>query len=198
MNKLILASSSVYRKALLERLQIAFDCYSPDIDESLLEHETGHQQAQRLSLQKARAVAEKFPEAIIIGSDQVAELNSQQADGSLHNRILGKPGNHTQAVTQLTAQSGQRVFFHTGLAVIDQGVEKYTVNTTEVNFRELNGQQIEDYLSIEKPYNCAGSFKAESLGISLFRSIVSDDPTSLVGLPLIELCKLLREFGVEI
>ena len=198
MNKLILASSSVYRKALLERLQIAFDCYSPDIDESPLEHETGHQQTQRLSLQKARAVAEKFPEAIIIGSDQVAELNSQQADGSLHNRILGKPGKHAQAVAQLTAQSGQRVFFHTGLAVIYQGVEKYTVNTTEVNFRELNGQQIEDYLSIEKPYNCAGSFKAESLGISLFRSVASDDPTSLVGLPLIELCKLLREFGVEI
>jgi septum formation protein len=197
MNKLVLASSSVYRKALLQRLQIPFDCYSPDIDESPLEHETGHQQAQRLSLQKARAVAEKFPEAIIIGSDQVAELNIQQADGSLHSRILGKPGNHTQAVAQLTAQSGQRVLFHTGLAVIYQGVEKHTVNTTEVSFRELNGQQIDDYLSIEKPYDCAGSFKAESLGISLFRSVVSDDPTSLVGLPLIELCKLLREFGVE-
>ena len=148
---------------------------------------------ERLSLEKARAAAAKFPDSVIIGSDQVAELNTQQ-----QNRVLGKPGNHAQAVKQLTAQSGQRVLFHTGLAVIYQGVEKSLVNTTEVDFRELTADQIEDYLRIEEPYDCAGSFKAESLGVSLFRAVNSNDPTSLIGLPLIELCNLLREFGIEV
>lgn len=199
MNKLLLASSSIYRKTLLERLQLPFDCYSPDIDESLLENETGHQQAQRLALQKARAAATKFPEAIIIGSDQVAELiTTQQDDSSETNRILGKPGNHDQAVEQLSAQSGQRVSFHTGLAVIYQGVERALVDTTEVDFRELTAEQIERYLRSEKPYDCAGSFKAEALGISLFTAVNSSDPTSLIGLPLIQLCNLLRQFDIEI
>jgi septum formation protein len=199
MNKLLLASSSIYRKTLLERLQLPFDCYSPDIDESLLKNETGHQQAQRLALQKARAAATKFPEAIIIGSDQVAELiTTQQDDSSEVNRILGKPGNHAQAVEQLSAQSGQRVSFHTGLAVIYQGVERALVDTTEVDFRELTAEQIERYLRAEKPYDCAGSFKAEALGISLFNAVNSSDPTSLIGLPLIQLCNLLRQFDIEI
>jgi len=202
MSKLLLASSSAYRSTLLERLQLPFDCYSPNIDERLLEGESGCQQAQRLSLEKARAAAAKFPEAIIIGSDQVAELDrelhKEQAVETEQNRILGKPGNHAQAVEQLTAQSGRRVLFHTGLAVIHRGVEKSLVNTTEVDFRELTADQIENYLSIEKPYDCAGSFKAESLGVSLFRAVNSNDPTSLIGLPLIELCNLLREFGVDI
>jgi septum formation protein len=198
MTELVLASSSAYRKALLERLKIPFECYSPEIDESLLDDETGHQQARRLSLQKARAVAAKFPDSIIIGSDQVAVLSSKDADGTLHGHILGKPGNHTQATIQLSAQSGHRVSFHSGLAVIYQGVEKSTVDTTQVTFRRLSAGQIEDYLRTEKPYDCAGSFKAESLGISLFSAVDSSDPTSLVGLPLISLCQLLREFDVEI
>ena len=193
MNKLLLASSSIYRKALLERLQLPFDCYSPDIDESLLKNETGYQQAQRLALQKARAAAIKFPEAIIIGSDQVAELVTPQ-----QHRILGKPGNHAQAVEQLRAQSGQRVCFHTGLAIISRGVEKAIVDTTEVDFRDLTTDQIEGYLQTEKPYDCAGSFKVEALGISLFTAVNSSDPTSLIGLPLIQLCNLLREFGIKI
>ncbi len=194
MNKLILASSSAYRKALLERLQLPFECCSPAIDESPLKAETGHQQAQRLALQKARAVAEKYPEAIIIGSDQVAELKVSDKPCA----ILGKPGNHVQAVKQLAAQSGQSVSFHSGLAVIYGGVEKSVVDSTEVEFRELTEEQIEHYLSIEKPYDCAGSFKAESLGISLFKAVNSNDPSSLIGLPLIALCKLLREFDIEI
>jgi septum formation protein len=193
MSKLLLASSSAYRSALLKRLQLPFDCYSPNIDECPLEGENGYQQAERLSLEKARAAAAKFPDSVIIGSDQVAELNTQQ-----QNRVLGKPGNHAQAVKQLTAQSGQRVLFHTGLAVIYQGVEKSLVNTTEVDFRELTADQIEDYLRVEEPYDCAGSFKAESLGVSLFRAVNSNDPTSLIGLPLIELCNLLREFGIDV
>jgi septum formation protein len=199
MNKLLLASSSIYRKGLLERLQLPFECYSPDIDESLLENETGYQQALRLALQKARAAAKKYPQSIIIGSDQVAELHSaHQGDGSQLQRILGKPGNHAQAVKQLTAQSGQRVYFHTGLAVIYQGEAKAIVDTTEVDFRELTAGQIENYLRAEQPYDCAGSFKAEALGISLFTAVNSNDPTSLIGLPLIQLCNLLREFDVEI
>jgi septum formation protein len=193
MNKLLLASSSIYRKALLERLQLPFDCYSPNIDERLLENETGYQQAQRLAMQKARTAALKFPDAIVVGSDQVAELVTAQ-----QHRILGKPGNHAQAIEQLTAQSGQRVCFHTGLAVIYRGVEKAIVDTTEVDFRELTSDQIEEYLQTEKPYDCAGSFKAEALGISLFTAVNSSDPTSLIGLPLIQLCNLLREFNIDI
>ena len=194
MNKLILASSSAYRKALLERLQLPFECYSPDIDESPLEAENGHQQAQRLALEKARDVAEKFPEAIVIGSDQVAELNNSDQQAT----ILSKPGDHVQAVKQLSAQSGQRVSFHSGLAVICDGQEKSLVDSTEVEFRELSEEQIENYLRIEKPYDCAGSFKAESLGISLFKAVNSNDPSSLIGLPLIALCELLRELDVKV
>jgi septum formation protein len=203
MKKLVLASSSAYRKALLERLQLPFECDSPNIDESSIHGETGPQQAQRLSRLKARAVAEKFPDAIIIGSDQVAELITCRAADSQHNClqeriILGKPGSHAQAVNQLIAQSDQRVSFHSGLTVIYQAVEKSAVDTTEVQFRALSDNQIEHYLRKEQPYDCAGSFKAESLGISLFKAVNSNDPTSLVGLPLIALCKLLREFEVDI
>lgn len=201
MSKLVLASSSVYRKALLERLQLPFECYSPNIDESSLDGESAYQKAQRLSVQKARAVAAKFPDAVIIGSDQVAELvlsNRQDTEKYQQNSILGKPGSHAQAVAQLSAQSGQRVLFHTGLAVIHQEMEKSIVNTTEVDFRALTEDQIEHYLRTEQPYDCAGSFKSESLGVSLFRAVNSSDPTSLIGLPLIQLCNLLREFNIEI
>ncbi len=201
MTKLVLASSSAYRKALLERLQLPFECYSPNIDERSLDAESAYQMALRLSLKKARAVSAKFPDSPIIGSDQVAELVStdrQNTESTLQNNILGKPGNHAQAVEQLNAQSGKKVLFHTGLAVIYRGLEKSTVNTTEVQFRTLTAGQIEYYLRREKPYDCAGSFKAESLGVSLFRAVNSSDPTSLIGLPLIELCNLLRELDVDI
>lgn len=198
MNSLVLASSSSYRKALLERLQLPFTCCSPDIDESPVEGEKATELAQRLSLEKARAVAGRFPEAIIIGSDQVAELVVLEAGKTRQSRIIGKPGNHQQAVAQLTAQSGQKVYFHSGLAVIGQGMEKSLINTTEVDFRELGSREIESYLRREQPYNCAGSIKSEALGISLFNRVASDDPSSLIGLPLIELCKLLRQFGMDI
>lgn len=198
MNKFILASSSIYRKALLERLQLSFDCYPPNIDESPLKGESGRQLAQRLALEKARVVALKYPDAVIIGSDQVPELTLDGPDGSQQTSILGKPGNHAQALKQLTVQSGQRVRFHSGLAVIYQGVEKITVDSTEVVFRKLSKSEIERYLQIDQPYDCAGSFKAESLGISLFSAVNSNDPSSLIGLPLITLCRLLREFGLDI
>ena len=198
MNRLVLASSSSYRKALLERLKLPFSCCSPDIDESPATGEKATALAERLSLEKARAVTEKFPEAIVIGSDQVAELVETASDGTEHNSILGKPGNHQQAVAQLTAQSGQTVYFHSGLAVIGRGIEKSLVNTTEVNFRELSSGEIESYLRREQPYDCAGSFKSEALGITLFKKVSSNDPTSLIGLPLIDLCQLLRQFDMDI
>ena len=198
MNTLVLASSSSYRKGLLERLQLPFTCCTSDIDESPVEGEKATELAQRLSLEKARAVAGRFPEAIIIGSDQVAELVLSEAGKTRQSRIIGKPGNHQQAVAQLTAQSGQKVYFHSGLAVIGQGMEKSLINTTEVDFRELGSREIESYLRREQPYNCAGSIKSEALGISLFNRVASDDPSSLIGLPLIELCKLLRQFGMDI
>ena len=198
MNRLVLASSSSYRKALLQRLQLPFSCSSPNIEETAFKDETAIELAQRLSLEKARVVADKYPDSLVIGSDQVAELVETLPGGTQRSTILGKPGSHQQAVTQLTAQSGQKVYFHSGLAVIGQGREKSLVNTTEVNFRTLSSREIENYLSREKSYDCAGSFKAESLGISLFESVVSDDPSSLIGLPLIDLCRLLRQFGMEI
>lgn len=198
MHRLVLASSSSYRKALLERLQLPFSCCSPNVDETALRGEAAIGLAHRLSLEKAREVAKKYPDSVVIGSDQVAELVEILPGGKQSNTILGKPGSHRQATAQLTAQSGQKVYFHSGLTVIGQGREKSLVNTTEVNFRALSTQEIETYLSREKPYDCAGSFKAESLGISLFESVVSDDPSSLIGLPLIDLCRLLRQFDVEI
>ncbi len=201
MTKLVLASSSTYRQALLERLQLPFECCSPNIDERSLDGESAYQQALRLSLQKSRAIAAILPDRVIVGSDQVAELVSSKQHNTgrnQQNRILGKPGNHAKAVEQLTAQSGNTVLFHTGLAVIYRGLEKTIVNTTEVQFRALTADQIEHYLRREQPYDCAGSFKAESLGVSLFNSVNSSDPTSLIGLPLIELCNLLREFDIDI
>lgn len=194
MSQLILASSSSYRKSLLERLNLEFSCYSPEIDESALNNESARQLAERLAGQKAQAVAAKFPRAVVIGADQVAELNGN---------ILGKPGSHEQAVAQLTAQSGQQVLFHSGLAVIQQqpngAIKQHRlVNTTEVHFRQLSQTQIEHYLTAERPYDCAGSFKAEALGISLFTALHSDDPTSIIGLPLISLCSLLEKYDLKI
>lgn len=193
MSTIILASSSPYRKMLLQRLDIEFSCYSPNIDESPHALESPAALVERLAAEKALAGAEKFPGAIAIGSDQVAELNGE---------ILGKPGNHYQAQQQLQAQSGQTVQFHSGLALAQQlpdGSLKQVklVDTTQVCFRQLEQSQIDRYLQREQPYDCAGSFKAEGLGISLFSAVTSQDPSSLIGLPLISLCTALKGFGVE-
>lgn len=194
MSNLILASSSSYRKSLLHRLNIEFSCSSPDVDESALAGEPAMALAERLALVKAQTVASKFPNTVVIGADQVAELNGT---------ILGKPGNHQQAVKQLTAQAGQSVLFHSGLAVVriqaDGEMQQHSlINTTEVTFRPLSKAQIEQYLLTEQPYDCAGSFKAEGLGISLFTAVNSNDPTSLIGLPLMDLCSVLPQFSINI
>jgi septum formation protein len=194
MSNLILASSSSYRKSLLQRLNIEFSCSSPDVDESALAGEPATALAERLALVKAQTVASQFPNTVVVGADQVAELNGT---------ILGKPGNHQQAVKQLTAQAGKRVLFHSGLAIVriqaDGEMQQHSlINTTEVTFRPLSQKQIEQYLLTEQPYDCAGSFKVEGLGISLFTAINSNDPTSLIGLPLIDLCSALPQFSINI
>ena len=179
---------------MLERLAIDFSCCSPNIDESALAAESAPKLAERLALAKARAGADRFPKAVVIGADQVAEVNGA---------LLNKPFTNEQAVAQLTAQSGQLVLFHSGLAVIqiqpDGQIQQHSlVNTTEVEFRSLTLTQIEHYLTSEQPYDCAGSFKAEGLGISLFSAVRSNDPTSLIGLPLIDLCSILPQFSIKI
>ena len=194
MSNLILASSSSYRKSLLQRLNIEFSCSSSDVDESALAGEPATALAERLALVKAQTVASQFPNTVVVGADQVAELNGT---------ILGKPGNHQQAVKQLTAQAGKRVLFHSGLAIVriqaDGEMQQHSlINTTEVTFRPLSQKQIEQYLLNEQPYDCAGSFKVEGLGISLFTAINSNDPTSLIGLPLIDLCSALPQFSINI
>ncbi|MCS5587804.1 MAG: Maf family nucleotide pyrophosphatase [Porticoccaceae bacterium] len=191
---LILASTSPYKKMLLERLQLEFSCRSPQVDETPHNGEHPSAMAQRLAEQKALAVATKFPNALVIGADQVADLNG---------KTLGKPGNHQRAVAQLRAQSGQKMKFHCAISVVQQlsngKILKQTrVNTTEVQFRTLNQQQIDNYLHSDQPYDCAGSFKVEALGISLFSSVNSNDPSSLIGLPLIDLCSILADYGVDI
>jgi len=191
---LILASTSPYKKMLLERLQLEFSCQSPQVDETPHNGEHPSAMAQRLAEQKALAVATKFPNALVIGADQVADLNG---------KILGKPGNHQRAAAQLSAQSGQKMQFHCAISVVQQlsngKILKQTrVNTTEVQFRTLNQQQIDNYLHSDQPYNCAGSFKVEALGISLFSSVNSNDPSSLIGLPLIDLCSILADYGVNV
>ena len=194
MHNLILASSSRYRQSLLERLQISFKCVSPDLDERALVNESAQDQAVRLASEKAQAVAVEFPEATVIGSDQVAELCFVAPKSlSLSPKVLGKPGDHQRAVEQLSAQSGQLVKFYTAVTVLNRGVPKSALDITEVKFRNLSRTEIESYLKADTPYDCAGSFKAESLGISLFESVKSDDPSALIGLPLIKLSQLLRD-----
>jgi septum formation protein len=178
----------------MERLQIEFKCQAPAIDESQHKNELPSEMAVRLAEQKALAIARKFPNSIIIGADQVGELEGQ---------VLGKPHNYQSAVAQLRAQSGRTSKFHCGISVVQQLtnnkiIKQTRINTTEVSFRDLQQQQIENYLRSDQPYDCAGSFKAEGLGISLFTAVKSNDPSSLVGLPLIELCSILAEFGVYI
>jgi septum formation protein len=187
---LILASSSVYRRALLERLNLPFTVCAPELDEAALPGERAVARALRLAEAKARAVR-AAPPALVIGSDQVAEL-----DG-VH---LGKPGGHAAAVRQLRETRGREVVFHTALCLFNAssgGVQRANVPTT-VTFRELTDAQIERYLQLERPYECAGSARVETLGIALARRIVADDPTALIGLPLIALVSMLQKEGVEV
>jgi septum formation protein len=187
---LVLASTSRYRRELLERLRLPFDTLSPEVDETPAPGEACAATALRLAVAKARAGAVLRPEAIVIGSDQVAEL-----DGA----PIGKPGSHERAVSQLRSMSGRTVAFHTAVAVVrrDPHYERGLVASVRVSFRTLDDAHIEHYLRAETPYDCAGSAKAEALGIALVDAIESDDPTALVGLPLIRTCALLREAGLE-
>ncbi|QEY58252.1 septum formation inhibitor Maf [Pseudomonas sp. C27(2019)] len=188
---IVLASSSSYRRELLTRLQLPFTCHSPEIDESPLSNETAHALVQRLALSKARALAEHYPQHIIIGSDQVAVL-----DG----RIIGKPGHAEGATQQLSAASGRSVSFLTGLAVIDTrtDIEQVDLVPFTVHFRTLSATQIQRYIAREQPFDCAGSFKSEGLGVSLFRGTEGTDASSLVGLPLIRLCDMLNACGIAV
>ena len=188
---LILGSTSRYRKELLTRLRIPFETASPDVDETPHSNESPKDLALRLALAKARAVALKHPDAVVIGSDQVADL-----DGT----PLGKPGNHTNAILQLQRMRGKTVVFQTALSVvcIATGYERTDLAEVKVKFRDLSDAEIETYLRAEEPYDCAGSAKSEGLGISLLDAIDNDDPTALIGLPLIRTCQLLREAGVKL
>ena len=185
---LVLGSTSRYRRELLSRLRLAFDVAAPDVDETPLPGEAPRALALRLALAKARDVAARHPQAIVIGSDQVADLAG---------RPLGKPGTHERAVAQLRAMSGQTVVFQTALSVVcvATGFEQTDLAAVEVRFRTLNEGEIERYLRAEQPYDCAGSAKSEGLGIALLEAIHSDDPTALVGLPLIRTARLLRAAG---
>ena len=187
---LILASTSRYRRELLERLHLPFTVQAPEVDEGPLAGEPPAATACRLALAKARAVAVQHPGALVIGSDQVAEL-----DGA----AIGKPGSHQRALEQLRAMSGRTVLFHTAVAVlcVATGFEDQALVTVTVCMRELGVAEIERYLRIEQPYDCAGSAKAETLGIALIDAIVSDDPTALVGLPLIRTSAMLRAAGMD-
>jgi septum formation protein len=187
---LILASTSRYRRELLERLRLPFEVLAPQVDETARAGETPAALAERLALAKADAVASLHPQAVVIGADQVADL-----DG----RPIGKPGDHPRAVAQLRAMSGRRVVFHTAVAVrrADTGYARVLVAPVRVQFRALTDLEIDHYLRAEQPYDCAGSAKAEALGIALLEAIHSDDPTALIGLPLIRTCTLLREAGLD-
>ena len=187
---LILASTSRYRRELLGRLALPFDVQAPNVDETPLPGEPPAQIARRLALAKAREVAQRFPGAVVIGSDQVADL---------HGEPVGKPGSHERARAQLRAMSGHSVVFHTAVAVVCAGTchAGDALVPVTVRFRHLTDAEIERYLRVEQPYDCAGSAKSEGLGIALLDSIESNDPTALVGLPLIQTCALLRAAGLD-
>ncbi|SFR49155.1 MAF protein [Marinobacter daqiaonensis] len=188
---LVLASSSPWRRELLERLELPFEWASPDIDESPTPGETAPELVERLSAAKARALGDRYPAHLIIGSDQVAAL----ANGT----ILGKPGNHERACEQLAECSGQSVAFFTGLALYDSagGAVEVRHETFTVRFRTLSWEEIDGYLKREQPYQCAGSFRMEGLGITLFEGFEGRDPNTLVGLPLMALTDLLRARGLN-
>ena len=188
---LILGSTSRYRQELLSRLRIPFDVVAPEVDETPLSGESPLALAGRLALAKAYAVAKRQPQAVVIGSDQVADLNGEP---------LGKPGTHARAVAQLQRMRGQTVTFQTAVAVVCQasGFEQMEVAQVRVRFRDLTDSDIELYLIAEQPYDCAGSAKSEGLGIALLETIDNDDPTALVGLPLIRTARMLRAAGIPI
>ena len=189
--QLVLASTSVYRKTLLEKLGLDFVTASPDVDETRLDNEAPQVLVERLAIAKAQAVSADFPDALVIGSDQVAVID---------NEILGKPGTRENAIRQLCHASGRRVVFYTGLCVLNTAskqthscVEPYTVT-----FRQLSQSQIENYIDREQPLNCAGSFKSEGLGIALFEKLQGDDPNTLTGLPLIRTIEFLQREGLAV
>ena len=188
---LVLGSTSRYRRELLTRLGLPFEAVAPNVDETPAPGETPRALAERLALAKAREVAARHPDAVVIGSDQVADL---------HGEPLGKPGTHERAVAQLRRMRGQTVIFQTALAVVCRatGFEQADLAAVEVRFRDLNDAEIERYLRAEQPYDCAGSAKSEGLGITLLDAIVSDDPTALIGLPLIRTARLLRAAGLTL
>ena len=183
---LILASTSPFRKAILDKLGVNFDTASPDTDETALENETPQELVERLSIAKAKAIADKMTDFLVIGSDQVSVIDGE---------IIGKPHTHENAVKQLQNASGKTVTFYTGLCLYNATTQQYQSDVVPFNvvFRKLSNQQIESYLRKEEPYNCAGSFKSEALGIVLFEKLVGDDPNTLMGLPLIRLVKMLEQ-----
>lgn len=191
MADLILASTSPFRKAILEKLDIPFDTQSPEVDETPLDNESPEMLVERLSIAKAKAIADSLDKGLIIGSDQVAIID---------NKILGKPGSHAKAVEQLLQASGKTVTFLTGLCLYNATSKTYQVEVVPFNvvFRELTKKQIDNYLNKEQPYNCAGSFKSEGLGITLFEKLDGDDPNTLIGLPLIRLVRMLEKEGVAV
>jgi septum formation protein len=188
--RLVLASTSRYRRELLARLHLPFDVQGPDVDETPRSGETPRELALRLALAKAEAVSNTMPAAVVIGSDQVADLDGE---------AIGKPGSHERATAQLRAMRGRQVVFHTAVSVVclASGFRATEIAPVRVRFRELTDEEIEHYLRTEQPYDCAGSAKAETLGIALLEAIESDDPTALIGLPLIRTCALLRRAGID-
>jgi septum formation protein len=188
--RLVLGSTSPYRRALLQRLRLPFDADAPRVDETARPGETPALLAQRLAMAKAREVASRHADAVVIGADQVAELDGQ---------AIGKPGNHARAVAQLRALRGHSVMFHSAVAVVRPatGFALGLLAPVRVQFRALSDDEIERYLRLEQPYDCAGSAKCETLGIALLEAIDSDDPTALEGLPLIRTCQLLRQAGID-
>lgn len=191
MTTIVLASTSPFRRQILNKLEIDFIVDAPDVDERILKNESPRELVTRLAREKALEVAEHHPDALVIGSDQVAVLD---------NHILGKPHTHENAVQQLKNASGRRVDFLTGLCLYNSATQNTQLSCVpfKVFFRQLNDAQIERYLKKEQPYNCAGSFKSEGLGIALFEKLEGDDPNTLIGLPLIELIRMLQNEGFEI
>jgi len=191
MKTLVLGSTSPFRKSILEKLQLPFLCAKPNIDETAKDGESPQTLVERLAIEKAKAVAEEHPIALIIGSDQVAVCEGE---------ILGKPHNFDNAVIQLSKFSGKAITFYTGLCVFDSENDKAIalVEPFTVHFNHLTQSEIANYLKAEQPYNCAGSFKSEGLGICLFDKLAGDDPNTLIGLPLIKLVSLLKQHGLDV
>ena len=192
--EVILASSSQTRKALMNRLRLKYHCIAPDIDESACDEQHADDLARRLAYEKAQVIAQQYPNAIVIGSDQVAWREHSPHD------FIGKPLTTTAAIQQLQANSGNTVLFSTALSVqhLQSGFETTLVEHYQVKFRQLTLAEIERYIDIDQPLHCASSFKCESLGISLFEKMIGNDQTTLMGLPMIQLCKILRSFNIPI